>query len=654
MKLVALFYQNPGGFLCSVILLIFSAYGFAFNKKAAFIFFAAFVVVFAVNTLFSLLTLKTTRKYVRKVNKTFAQNDIDTIDEFPLPNVICDMRGNIVWYNSTFEEQVLTDYKGQRFNMNLFFKNFRYDEYAAIKQTDSEFNGKKYSVFITKIKSKSNPMLSFYFFDDTYLKNTEIEYNLSRPFVMLILVDNIDQLSRQLTDSKFAMVSSGIESRIEEWLKHENLILKKTGNGTFLVIGERRNYDRLAEKRFSVLSDIRSYEYNNTPVYATLSIGVGSGEDFAVCESRAKKALDMSLGRGGDQVAVYTDDGYVYFGGMSNRANDNSRVSPRQTAANISNYIKKFKQVIIVGHKFSDYDAIGSAMGIQFYSEANGVPAYVVVDEKTTLSSPLVSFARERGFEEFISVDKALDMCDENTALFVVDTHRLLLLDAPDLYEKAGGHIVIDHHRRCDDYISDADIFYHLPSPSSTCEMVSELIQYSTIQEKVPDLIATALLSGIVLDTKDYVLRTSQRTFEAAAFLRENNADTVEVRKLFSYNSDMIVLKNEIISNGVIYKGFMISGTDSDNKNIRVITSKAADEMLNIEGVRGSFVIYFAGNGVVQISARSFGQENVQLIMEELGGGGHNTMAAAQLPGSDMVNAKTLLFKAIDDYLAKK
>ncbi len=654
MKFLALFYQNPAGFLCSAVLLVFSVCSFFFEKSAAYVFLAAFGLVLLVNILYASLTLKATRKYVRKVNKTFSKQDLNVVDEFPLPNVMCDMRGNIVWYNSTFESEILAEYDGNKLNMSLFFADFKYSAYASLKRTNAEFNGKKYSAFITKIKSESNPMLSFYFFDDTYLKNTEIEFNLSRPFIMLILVDNIEQLSRQLTDSKFAQVSGGIESKIEEWLKDEALILKKTGNGSFLVIGEKRNLDMISSEKFSVLGVVRDYKYNNAPVNATLSIGVGTGENFAVCEARAKKALDMSLGRGGDQAAVYTDTGYVYFGGMSNRANDNSRVSPRQTAANMSNFIKKYKTVLIMGHKFSDYDAIGSAMGMQFYSEANGVPAYVVVDEKTTLSSPLLAYAREQGFEEFVSVEEALEMCDNDTALIIVDTHRQFLLECPELYDAVGGRIVIDHHRRSDDYISNADIFYHLPSPSSTCEMVSELVQYSTIQDKLPDLIATALLSGIVLDTKDYVLRTSQRTFEAAAFLRENNADTVEVRKLFAVNSRMISLKNEIISTGVAYKGFMISVAVSGDANIRVVTSKAADEMLNIEGVKASFVIADIGNSVMQISARSLGEENVQLIMELLGGGGHNTMAAAQIKDSDTVQAKQLLLKAIDEYLLNK
>ncbi len=652
MKILALFYQNPAGYLTSLLLLVFSVVSFAINNNTALIFLVTFVFVLLANILYSVLSFKATRKYIKEVNKSLSQDKISNVDSFPLPCVMCDKKGNIIWFNKEFGENVITD--NQKVSISDFFEDFNYYNYFELKTANAEFNGRKFTAFITRIKSKTTPMLCFYFFDDTYMKETATEYNLSRPFVMSIFVDNIDQLSRQLTDSKFALVLSGIESKIEDWLKNEKLILKKTGNGNFFVIGEKRNLDRLSANKFSVLKDVREYKHNNTPVNATLSIGVGTGADLSECESRAKKALEMSLGRGGDQAAVFTENGYVYYGGMSNLANDNSRVSPRQTAANISTLIKKYKRVIVVGHKFSDYDAIGSAMGVYFFAKANGVQAYVAIDEKTTLATPLINLSIKTGFDGFISLSEALEKCDNDTVLFVVDTHRLFLIDEPALYEKAKAKVVIDHHRRSDDFISDADVFYHLPSPSSTCEMVAELIEYSTIQESLPPVIATALLSGIVLDTKDYVLRTSRRTFEAAAFLKENKADTVAVKKLFSVSTEMNNLKNEILNNSEIYKGCMIAFTESKSADIRIVTAKAADEMLNIENVKASFVMSYIGNDTVQVSARSLGEENVQLIMENLSGGGHSTMAAAQIKNADIKAAKEMLLKAIDNYYLAK
>ena len=652
MKILALFYQNPAGYLTSFLLLVFSVVSFAINNNTALIFLVAFIFVLLANILYSFLSFKATRKYIKEVNKSLSQEKISNVDSFPLPCVMCDKKGNVIWFNKEFGETVLTD--NQKVTICDFFDDFNYYNYSEIKTVNAEFNGRKYTAFISRIKSKSVPMLCFYFFDDTYMKETVAEYNLSRPFVMSIFVDNIDQLLRQLTDSKFAQISGGIESKIEDWLKDENLILKKSGNGNFFVIGEKRHLDKLCEDKFSVLKEVREYKYNNNPVNATLSIGVGTGADLPECESRAKKALEMSLARGGDQAAVYTENGYVYYGGMSNLANDSSRVSPRQTSANISTLIKKFKKVIVVGHKFSDYDAVGSAMGVYFFAKANGLQAYVAIDEKTTLAKPLVEISIKDGFDGFISISDAIEKCDNDTVLFVVDTHRLFLIDEAELYKKAKAKVVIDHHRRSDDFINDADIFYHLPSPSSTCEMVAELIEYSTIQESLPSVIATALLSGIVLDTKDYVLRTSRRTFEAAAFLKENKADTVAVKKLFSVSSEMINLKNEILNNAEIYGNCMISTSESKSADIRIITAKAVDEMLNVENVKASFVLSYISENVVQISARSLGEENVQLIMENLGGGGHSTMAAAQIQNADLESAKNLLLKAIDDYYLAK
>lgn len=652
MKISALFYQNPAGYLTSLLLLVFCAVSFAVNNNTAYIFLVAFIFVLVANILYSLLSFRTTRKYVQQVNKSLSQEQIGNVDSFPLPCVMCDIKGNVVWYNAEFDQNILNDNK--KIGMCDFFADFNYYDYSELKIAEAEYGEKKFTAFITKVNSVSNPMLCIYFFDDTYLKETEIKYQLSKPFIMLIFIDNVEQLSRQLTDSQVAQILGGIEAKIEDWLKDEKLILKKTGTGKFLVIGEKISLDRLCDKKFSVLKTVREYKQNNLPFNLTLSIGVGTGDDFSQCESRAKKSLEMSLGRGGDQAAVYTDNGYVYFGGMSNLSNDNSRVSPRQTAANISTLIKKYKKVVIVGHKFSDYDSVGSAMGIHFFAEANGVQAFVAVDEKTTLSKALISLSTENGFHGFISLSDALDKCDEDTVLFVADTHRLCLIDEPRLYEQAGAKVIIDHHRRSDDFLNDANIFYHLPSPSSTCEMVTELIEYSTIQNKLPPVIATALLSGIVLDTKEYVLRTSGRTFEAAAFLKECKADTVAVKKLFSVSSDMIALKNEILDRAEIYENCMISFTESNSKDIRIITSKSADEMLNIDGVKASFVLSYIDGGVVQISARSLGEENVQLIMENLGGGGHSTMAAAQIKNTDIETAKSMLMKAIDSYYLAK
>ncbi len=654
MKFKALFYQNPAGFCAAILLLAATVCSCFVNKQAFYISLVCFAVVFIIDLMYALLSLKSTKKYVTAINNSLLTGKSGIVDEFPLPAVMCDKFGNIVWYNIKFADEVINQADVKKITLKDFFDDFSYETYSQKKIADASFGDNQYTSFIINAKSSTNPMLCFYLFDDTALKEIALEYTYSRPFVMLITVDNIEHIARQLTDSKFALVMSDIESKIEEWLKEENVVLKKFGNGNFLVIGEKRNLDSLSEKKFSILNNVKNSSYKDVSVNASLSIGVGSGETLAKCESKAKKSLDMALNRGGDQAAIYTEEGYIYFGGISNKLTDSSRVSPRQTASNIADLVKKYDKVIVMGHKYSDYDAIGAAIGMAFFAKSCGVESHVVVEPKTTLSASLVEYVVENGFKNFITPSKAVDICSKESLVIIVDTQRQVLVDVPELMNKSGDVIVIDHHRRADDYISDALISYSVPSASSTCEMVSELIQYSSIQDYPSSAIATALLSGIVLDTKDFVLRTSQRTFEAAGFLRDNGADTVQVRKFFALDTDMAALKNEIVSSGKIFNGFMIGYALKDDKNIRIITSSAADDMLNIDGVRASFVIYKLSAGKYQISARSLGEENVQLIMERLGGGGHSTMAATQINASDIDETRKTLIEAINEYLNNK
>lgn len=654
MKVKALFYQNVAGFSAAIILLVMSIVAFFFEHDIGLALGIAFLVVLLVDVIYAVFSLKTTVKYVNAVNNVLINGEGEGVDSFPLPAVMCDKTGNIVWYNKQFFEDVVDSYEIKNLTINDFFEDFSYEAYSKKRICSSSFAENEYTAFITGVNSETNPMLCFYFFDDTAYKSIQREFVESRPFVMMMLIDNIDQLSRYLTDSRLASVLGSIEGIIEGWLKNEAVVLKRVGNGNYLVVGEKRNLDALIEDKFSVLSKVRELKFEERKIEATLSVGVGTGASFKECEARAKKSLEMALSRGGDQTAVFNDDGYIYFGGVSNKTNESSRVSPRQTSADISNLLKKYKRAIVLGHKYSDYDAIGAAMGMCFYAQCLGLEANVIVDGRSTLASSLVAYAVENGFDRFITPSKAEDLTNDDTVVIIVDTQRKQLLDSSDVYDLAGATVVIDHHRRSDDYLSDADILYSSPTSSSACELVAELIQYSSIQDTVPVHIATALLSGIVLDTKDFVLRTSQRTFEAAGFLKDCGADTIKVRRLFSINPEMASVKNEIISGSKMYSGFIIGSTSSDSKSIRIITSNAADDMLNIDGVRASFVIFKLGVGKYQVSARSLGDENVQVIMEYLDGGGHSTMAAAQIKASNMDNAREKVMYAINEYLKNK
>jgi c-di-AMP phosphodiesterase-like protein len=647
MKLLALFYQNPAGYLTSFMLLVFSAVSFAINNNTALVFLVAFVFVLLANILYSLLSFKATRKYIKQVNKSLSQEKINNVNSFPLPCAMCDSKGNIIWFNKEFGENVLTD--NQKVSMYDFFDDFNYYVFSENKTADAEFNGKLFTAFITRIKSKSTPMLCVYFFDDTYMKETAKEYELSRPFVMSIFVDNIDQLSRQLTDSKFAQVTSGIERKIENWLKDEKLILKKTGNGNFFVIGEKRNLDKLCEEKFSVLKDVRAYKHNNNPVNATLSIGVGTGEDLSQCESRAKKALEMSLGRGGDQAAVKTENGYRFFGGVSKGVEKKSRAKTRIVANAIQELILSSENVFIMGHRFGDLDSVGAACGLAGAVRLLQKPVAVVVNPQRNLAPQLLSLMEhEIGGDLFLTPAQALETITDQTLLIIVDTHNKEILESEKLYKMAKNIVVIDHHRKNVNYVDNALVFHHEPYASSACEMVTELIQYFKLDNAVPSCYADCLLSGIMLDTKNFVMRTGVRTFEAAAYLRKIGADTVKVKCMFSGSIEAYRSRTDIVGSAEVIGCYAIAIASEEVPDVRLVAPQAADELLSIQNVSAAFVIYEI-NRVVNISARSLGAVNVQVIMEALGGGGHQTMAATQLHDISVQDAKVRLLQVISD-----
>lgn len=650
MKFKALLYSEPIGYTASVLFAVLSVVMYNKDKTAFILSVAAFAAFLIAAVVRSVYKTRSAERFIIEINKSLKLKHSDYADGFPLPGLLVDENGRILTFNKAFEDEIISGDAFSKHSIREFFGgSFSFDGLSEKQCEKASFNGREYTAFISKTTYNQTPVLSVYFYDDTYFKQTEQEYIRSRPFVMYVTVDNIDILSRRLSDSKFALVTSGIESKIENWLSKYNVIIKKLSNGKFIIIGEQHTLDDLCTEKFSVLSDVREYKFNNTPVDATLSLGIGCANDLSLCEERAKKALDMSLGRGGDQAAVLNDTGYTYFGGIINMMHDNSKVSPRRTAADILNVIRKYDNVLIMGHRFSDNDCVGASLGMLFLASALGKAVRIAVDSQTTLAEGLLSFAGEKGHDFFVEPAEALRLCDDKTLLIITDTHRAKLTECPELCKMAASVIVIDHHRRMEDYISDAEIFYHNPSSSSACEMVAELIEYAAIGENLPPVIATAVLSGIVLDTRDYVLRTSQRTFEAAAFLKRSGADTVAVKKLFAVTENQINLKNKIISNGFLYRTCMISASDIADKNIRIISSKAADEMLNIAGVAASFVITLMPGGVY-ISARSLGEINVQVIMEKLGGGGHSTMAATQLRNIGLESAIDQLEAAADAY----
>ncbi|MBR5773612.1 MAG: DHH family phosphoesterase [Clostridia bacterium] len=590
---------------------------------------------------------------VRNMNKVASSLDASdkyAMTNFPLPIIISDADDNIVWFNNLFFTDVMLELDLSENDITQFMGGKRTSEIPEDGRFDTDYAGKSYLVLKKAVHSSKNELFIYYFIDKTQAKQLSREYELSRPVVMIFAVDGIDE-TPNLRDSERAGYFGAVENILETWAAENNGLMRKTDNSRFICILEERQYRDLVSKRFEILDRVREFKYNETST-ATLSIGIGRGKTLMECDDAARQAFDMALGRGGDQAAVKTEDTFEFYGGISRGVEKKTKMRTRVVASKIKNLIAESDNVILMGHRFSDLDSLGACIAMSSAARAMGKPSFIAISRETSLATPLISMLDENNMSDMlVTPDKAMEMVTDDTLLIIVDTHIKNLVESAELYEKCSKVVLIDHHRKVVGHIDDALEFYHEPSSSSACEMVAEILQYMGPKQLVGKLQAEALLSGITLDTRNFVLRTGVRTFEAAAYLRSNGVDTITVRRLFSNTMENYRDKNRIVSAAQVVDSYAVSTVDFDIPNIRVVSSQAADEMLDIEGVKASFVLYSAGP-TINISARSLGDVNVQLIMENMGGGGHQTMAAAQIKSDSMTAVKTMLFEAIKTYIA--
>lgn len=564
-------------------------------------------------------------------------------ENITMPIMMCS-NGKIAWYNNAFRTNV------------LFGEDVIGDSVLSIipqgisqlvsSDTKVSINNKNYQVFITT----QNEQSMCYFIDTTQLDDAKFELYITKPVVGYIIIDNLDELSRGLKDSERAEISSIIQHTIEIWSNEFNCIIKKLSSDRFFMLCDRRGLEHLRANKFDILKRVKGVSLGEKGV-ATLSIGLGyDAEDFEKNEALARDALDMALGRGGDQVAVKNLSDFEFYGGVSATKTKRSKVRTRVVADALVKLINESSNVIIMGHKNADFDCIGSAYGLSKAVAYCGKRVNIVVNTDTCLCNNMVDYISKEAKDIFISPDDAYELIGDNTLLIITDTHRKNFIESGDIYNKCHNIVIIDHHRKTVDYIDNSVIFYHEPYSSSACEMVTELVQ--SIVSKVNKITAESLLAGITLDTKNFVLHTSSRTFEASAFLRSCGADPVVVKNMFQNSVEVYKQRAELVKRADVYSGCAISYTDKTGCDTIVAAAQAADEMLGIMGVSASFVFFNTNNGV-NISARSLGAVNVQLIMESLGGGGHLTMAAAQIKDVTLEQTLQLVKKAIDNYLSE-
>ena len=594
-------------------------------------------------------------EYVQTTNEMMRRS---SDGEVPFPVALVQLNDDeLVWYNKRFAEltQVRETMSAQ--SIGEVLPGLHMDWLAAGKAECPEelhYRDRRFRVtgsVLPSAENKSGAVLGMIYLQDlTELLQVRDEYIRSRPMVSLVLVDNYDELTNNLPDATISALNAEINSKINEWADRYAGLLRRLERNRFLLLFEAKNLAGMAEEKFSLLETMRTVT-NPAGIAATVSIGIGKdGVDFREDYSFAALSIEMALSRGGDQAVIKDRYDFTFFGGRNKTTERRTKVKSRVMASSLSELIVQSSRVFIMGHKMADLDAVGAAAGLCCLCRKKGRKVSVVIDEGANAAEPLLALLR--GMPEyadcFLSGQEALLAADSKSLLIVVDTNRPDQVECKPLLESIRRVVVIDHHRRAADYIEQPVLNLHEPFASSASELVTELLQYSLDASDILTNEAAALLAGIVLDTKNFGVRTSSRTFEAAAFLRRIGADTVAVKKLFQNDLPSTVARYKIIQNARLYRQ-KIAIAALDYTATRTIAAQAADELLNISGIETSFVLYPQDTQTI-ISARSIGDANVQVILEPLGGGGNAATAGAQVKNKTVPETLDDLIKSIDRF----
>ncbi|MFX3618582.1 MAG: DHH family phosphoesterase [Sporolactobacillus sp.] len=507
-----------------------------------------------------------------------------------------------------------------------------------------------------RVRIKRNERL-LYFTDITDLLKIKKNYFNEHIVLALIFLDNYDEVTQGLDDQVRSTISNETTTVIKNWANEHGIYLRRTAADRFLAVMNEKLLRAVEEEHFSVLDKVREITVPLSHIPLTLSVGVGAGtsmlEDLGDC---AQSALDLGLGRGGDQAVIKRPDGDVrFFGGKSNPIEKRTRVRARVISHALSELMLESDQVMIMGHKAPDLDAIGASIGIMKIAHANGRSAKIVIDSARNVSGVerlLSELKKNRNlWSNFISAEEAGEQITKRTLIVVADTHRPSLVAAPDLLQEVSRIVIIDHHRRAEEFIKDPVLVYMEPYASSTAELVTELLEYQTNQRPFDVIEATAILGGIAVDTKNFTLRTGFRTFDAASYLRAHGADTILVQKFLCDDLDQFNQRADLIRRTAVYRSNIALAAGTENQDYdQVLIAQTADTLLMLEGIRSSFVVAKRPDGKIGVSARSLGEINVQIVMESLGGGGHLNNAATQFIDMSVEEAVAKVRNAIDSY----
>ena len=635
--------------------------GFAFAALVAGAGYLALVELIATGILFAYYYFSKIKR--RRELEAFIQsatNTIGTTDggRTPFPMALVRMGdGALIWANDAFVELSGFREKMHEQKVTDLMPDFKMDWLAAGKKEypfDVAINGHRYRVHGSAIHADDpgrTLLAALYFTDLTDLYQIRDEYVRSRPVVSIILIDNYEELTKNLTESATSNLNASLNEAITNWAEDYHGLLRRMERNRYLLIFEKRDLQDAVRNKFSILEQMHGVT-NPSGVAASISFGLGvDGSTFEESYEFAALAVEMSLSRGGDQAVIKDRLNFTFYGGRSKEVDHRSKVRSRVTANSLMELIAKSGDVYIMGHKNADMDAVGAALGVCCLCRKQGKNAYIVLDLENNASEKLIEEIQAVPEYEgvIISGQDALLRCDRNSILIVVDTNRPDQVECRPLLEAISKVSVIDHHRRAADYISPVVVNFHEPYASSASELVTELLQYAVEKADVLPIESKGLLAGIFLDTKSFNVRSGERTFEAAAFLRRLGADTIEVKKLLQSDFTNTVARYRIIQSAVPYRD-EIAIVALDHAVSRPMAAQAADELLNITGFQASFVMYPDDQHRVVISARSIGEANVQVILEPLGGGGNAATAGAQVKDSTVPEVLERLKKSIDSY----
>ncbi len=592
-----------------------------------------------------------------KVEKIAIEKDNNNLNlklpsQFSLPYAVIDTQKKLLFYNTMFEQ--IFGEKALKTNQKVFRKLFPHYDVKEQKQTIS-FKERTFDIYTSFCETKNNTVdtVLLCFVETTQYQNLEATLQEQKTVVSLLFLDNYEEVIETLDESRLPILTALIDRKLNNFASSVEGIVKKFEKDRYIFVFSQKQLEILKEKKFELLNQIREITVGeHIPVTISMGIGVDDKNLEAAMKS-AKAAVALALGRGGDQVLIKEGEKYLFYGGKSGEISHNARIRARVKADALWEMIGETNDVFVMGHKKADLDSIGACMGIYTIAQTMEKQCYIVLDQV----SPGIKRLYERLEETeeyktvFITQQQALEKANEQSLVVVVDTHRPIMTICPQLLDISKKIVVFDHHRKSTDFIDNAVLIYHEPYASSTCELITEMIQYFGEKIKLKPLQADALLAGITVDTKNFCAKTGAITFEAAAFLRRHGADSTRVRLLFQNDMASYQAKASAVKDAkMIYKDIAFSVCPSDVENSVLTAAMAADDLLNIVGVKASFVCCFLEE-VVYISARSFGEINVQMIMEKLGGGGHMTISGAQLSHCTIEQAEQKLKEAIESYL---